>query len=219
MALVGKLVRLKRMSHEDYEHLAEWCSDRSGTYSSGSTDFVSGAELQDFARRSGHVYLAVVTHDGQHVGVVDYARVTYPGNYEIGVNIGDPEQWGAGYGADALGLLLRHLFHSKNAHRVQGVVGLYNKRSIQLVCTRGFIVEGLLRDYLFFDGRYHDGVAISMLRDDYYAMCSTTTGPVLEDTVPSEERVAARHAMERLLSGDTGHHLRAFLNRSEALGG
>ncbi|MGW3951837.1 GNAT family N-acetyltransferase [Streptomyces sp. NPDC004752] len=218
MAMVGKLVRLKRMSHDDFEQLAQWASDRSGAYSSASTDFVSGAELQDYAQQSGHQYLAVVTHDGERlVGVVDYSQATYSGNYEIGVNIGRPEQWSSGYGADALGLLLRYLFHAKNAHRVQGVVGLYNKRSIQLVCSRGFTIEGLLRDYFFLDGAYHDGVAISMLRDDYYAVFRTEQDSDM-DTVPAQERRQARQAVERLLSGETGHHLRTFLGRSEVPG-
>ncbi|MEV5988234.1 GNAT family protein [Streptomyces sp. NPDC052051] len=216
--MVGKLVRLKRMLPEHFEQLAQWASERSGAYSSASTDFVSGEELRDYSQQSGHQYLAVVTHDGaQLVGVVDYSQATYSGNYEIGINIGEPERWSSGYGADALGLLLRYLFHAKNAHRVQGVVGLYNKRSIQLVCTRGFTIEGLLRDYFFLDGSYHDGVAISMLRDDYYAVfCAEGNSDV--DSVPAQERLQAREAVERLLSGETGRHLRAFLGRSEVPG-
>ncbi|WP_329013883.1 GNAT family N-acetyltransferase [Streptomyces sp. NBC_00690] len=214
MAITGKLVRLQRMSDEDYEQLAKWSSGQSGAYSSASAEFLSGEELRDFSRQSGHQYLAVVTDEGQLVGVADYSRATYAGNYEIGINIGDPKHWGAGYGAEALSLLLRHLFHSKNAHRVQGVVGLYNKRSVRLVGERGFIFEGLLRDYFFLDGVYHDGVSISMLRDDYYALGPESPLAPPEDIVPAEDRAQAKEATRVLLAGRTGAHLRSFLEHT-----
>lgn len=213
MTITGRRVCLQRMTADDYELLADWASAVCGAYSSASTDFVSAQDLQDFARQSGHSYLAVVTHEGQLVGVADYAPVTYPGSYEIGVNIGDPARWGGGYGAETLSLLLQYLFHAKNAHRVQGIAGLYNKRSLSLVTSRGFTVEGLLRDYFFLDGEYHDAAVVAILRQDYYALGESTALTPPQDVVPAAEKDEARTFLRNLLASGAQDQLLALLDR------
>jgi hypothetical protein len=84
------------------------------------------------------------------------------------------ELWGSGYGTIAMSDLLEFLFHSKNAHRVQITAAAYNKTMMKIFRS-GFIrIEGILRDYYFFDGEYQDAVIGSILRDEYYKLLRGT---------------------------------------------
>jgi hypothetical protein len=41
---------------------------------------------------------------------------------------------------------------------------------VEFFCSGLLRLEGVLRDYYFLDGEYHDAVIGSLLRDEYYAL-------------------------------------------------
>jgi RimJ/RimL family protein N-acetyltransferase len=181
-------------SDEDCELLARWASSAAGTYASGARAFVSTAEFRDSLGSSPVTFLMVRVHDGGAIGAVTWQNLEHSGSFLIGVMIGDLDLWGGGLGVESVSLLIEYLFHSCNARRVQFICGSYNKPMIEIACSSLVRVEGVLRDYYFLDGAYHDGVIGAILRDDYY---SARCGPGLRpsDVVPDADKAEAHRIL------------------------
>ncbi|HEY3953170.1 MAG TPA: GNAT family protein [Streptosporangiaceae bacterium] len=216
MAMKGTSINLEPVtSDEDCELLARWASSTAGTYASGGRAFVTTAEFRESLGASPTTFLMVRTHQGRAVGAVTWQHLEHSGSFLIGVMIGDPDLWGAGLGVESVSLLIEYLFHSCNAHRVQFICGSYNKPMIEIACSSLIRVEGVLRDYYFLDGAYHDGVIGAILRDDYY---SARCGPGLRpsDVVPETDKAEARKILSGYLAENPITLADLFKTRSRA---
>jgi len=178
-------VTLAPVTGDDYALLAQWVSANAGFYASGTKHQVSADEFREFLDRADDKYLMVCTTDGEPVGAVSWKPAGAPGNYAVGTMIGDPDMWGAGFGAEATILLVGILFDSMNAHRVEFTCGLYNRRSVESLCSGMITIEGVLRDYYFLDGAYHHALTGSILRAEYYARRAPA------EIVPAQDKEAA----------------------------
>ncbi len=85
----------------------------------------------------------------------------------LGIFTGEKEYWGQGYGSDAINALLRFAFREMNLHRIYLHVHDYNERAIRCYEKCGFQLEGRQREALFRDGRYHDVLLMSILREGF----------------------------------------------------
>jgi diamine N-acetyltransferase len=186
-------VTLAPVTEEDYPLLAQWISSNTGVYTSGTQNYASAAEFKEFIERADDKFLTVCTPDGLAIGMVSWKPAGTPGNYVVGAMIGDPDMWGAGFGYEATIRLLRILFGSKRAHRVEFICGVFNLRSIESICSGLITVEGILRDYYFLDGEYHDAVIGSILRDEYHALIEPS------EIIPAKDKEAARRIVADFL--------------------
>lgn len=87
----------------------------------------------------------------------------------LGIGIGDREQWGKGYGREALTLILKYGFDELNLHRVQLTVFEYNERAIALYEKLGFRREGVYREFMLRDGKRYDMYLYGLLRREWEA--------------------------------------------------
>lgn len=87
----------------------------------------------------------------------------------VGIMVGDSAYWGRGYGTDAMQLLLRFLFEQMDMHRVSLQVFGYNQRAVRSYEKCGFVQEGVHRDAIYYDGRYHDEITMAILSTEYCA--------------------------------------------------
>ena len=85
----------------------------------------------------------------------------------IRIGLFDPQYFSKGYGSEALLLMLGHGFNSLNLHRIELGVYDFNPRAIHVYEKLGFKKEGVLRDYLFSGGEYHDQILMSILDHEY----------------------------------------------------
>jgi RimJ/RimL family protein N-acetyltransferase len=199
----GDLVSLEPLIESDYELIARWSSMVAGVYGQGTPVFVSTAELKrdldgDGDGTSG--VLMVVAADGRRIGVLSWSTLAYPDSYTGAIRIGDPELWTQGYGMEANILLLNYLFHERNAHRIHMPVGLYNRQMVQMAVQGVFVLEGILRDFFYLDGKYHDAAVYSVLRDEYYALGRLAPGVgIIQDLIPEAEKKEAVAMAHRAL--------------------
>lgn len=87
----------------------------------------------------------------------------------LGIGIGDREQWGKGYGREAMELVLRYGFNELNLHRIQLTVFQYNERAIALYEKLGFQREGVYREFMQRDGKRYDMYLYGLLRREWEA--------------------------------------------------
>jgi RimJ/RimL family protein N-acetyltransferase len=176
------------VSEEEYELLARWSSSASGALANGGHEYSRPGDFKAVAE-GGSAHILIVRTAGQPVGAVTWEAQHAPGNYTVGVIIGVHELWGGGHGINAVAFLLEYLFHSKNAHRVQITAAAYNKTMMKIFRS-GFVrIEGVLRDFYFLDGEYHDAVIGSILRDEYYNLLHDA---VTDLVAPAEKDEAYR---------------------------
>jgi|GEM_PF-3514905 len=194
----GNFVKLQALEEEDYALFSKWvCPSKVSALARGSQDYATTEEIRQDIQSGNTRYATVLTHDDKKIGFVSWQVQKYEGSYIIGGVIGEPELWDMGYGAEASVLILDYLFHSKNAHKVQFINGLYNQRSVRFLMKNNMLIEGVLRDYFFLDGEYHDAVVTSVLRDEYYSHGSENQP---EDIIPKSEKEQIRKELYEYLN-------------------
>lgn len=84
--------------------------------------------------------------------------------------IGDRENWGKGYGTDAMRIALRYAFTELNVRRVSLGVFDYNPRAIRSYEKVGFRHEGRVRQYLNHEGRRWDILYMGIQQEEWLQM-------------------------------------------------
>ncbi|MDL4817194.1 GNAT family N-acetyltransferase [Actinomadura opuntiae] len=214
--MIGTLATLEHCLPGDYERLAKWFSSRSGWYALGKQKLFSADDLRN-ENLHGRTHFMIVVENGskRRVGAVTWtAKEEYEGSYVIGTGIGDPQLYDQGLGGEAIVLLATHLFHMKNAHRVEFIFGLYNKHAIPVLTQWNVTLEGILRDYFFLDGEYQDAALCSVLRSEFYDFAAK--GDLLSalDEIPNTDKEEARALMCEHLAQMPGGHLAGLFGRT-----
>ena len=91
----------------------------------------------------------------------------------VRLGIGNPDDWGRGYGSDSLRLLLRYAFAELNLFGLMAFIPEYNQVALRLFQRAGFIEEVRRREALNRDGRYWDMIHVGILRDQWIAHAQT----------------------------------------------
>jgi [ribosomal protein S5]-alanine N-acetyltransferase len=162
--LEGRSVRLRPPERRDLEGLFAWYNDpeivapfdrfevdtfddfaRSIERAPG--DPVSLAPRYAVETRSPPEVVGVVGHYRPHP-VLEFVDVWYV--------LGKTEARGKGYGREAVGLLVDHLFDSESVERVGATCDVENVPSVRLLEGLGLRREGTLRSALFHHGAWHD---------------------------------------------------------------
>ncbi|CAH0119221.1 hypothetical protein PAE9249_01720 [Paenibacillus sp. CECT 9249] len=91
-------------------------------------------------------------------------------NANIRIAIDGSGHQGKGYGSEALHLMLDYGFGILNLHRIELNVFDYNGRAKHVYEKLGFKQEGVQREALFYDHKYHDSIMMSILEDEYRRM-------------------------------------------------
>jgi len=205
----GTLVELRRPYDDDYLLIERWLAPTSAAavLTADATGLVTVDEIRALntsgAMRHFMVYLI---GEDRAVGCVNFKRSGPPGCFEIGGAIGQADLWQRGYGIEAFTLLIDHLFHACNAHRVQFTTAAFNKHIIAAATRSEFVCEGILREYYFLDGQWHDAVLWSVLRDEFYASidyaAKISDRYRIPDAVSAEDKAAARRLLADFLSGN-----------------
>ncbi len=98
---------------------------------------------------------------------IGFLRFTYidraSGNVWLRMLIGDKMTWGKGYARDAMQAYLKWLFDVIGIHRVTLECYSTNTRAIEFYRRCGFRKEGVLREAVLIDGKYHDIFSFGML--------------------------------------------------------
>lgn len=187
-------VTLGSAGDRDYVLLSQWAATTPFVYAGGARRYISPADFKGLIEGSRDNFLMIRTSDRRTIGAVSYRTGMYRNSFEIGAMIGESTLWQAGFGLEAVIALFSMLFDSEHAHRIEFICGAFNKPAVQACCSGLIHVEGILRDYYYFDGTYHDAIIGSILRDEYYAMM----GPA--QTVPKEEIAEAGQILREYLA-------------------
>lgn len=85
-----------------------------------------------------------------------------------GIKLANIEQRGKGYGTDAVMAIMRYAFDELGLNRLNGAWFPENIASKNMYMKCGWKEEGIRRNYIFKNGRYHDLVETGILAEEYY---------------------------------------------------
>lgn len=100
-----------------------------------------------------------------NVSFMDIAWVNH--SAEVGIFIGERDEWGKGFGRDVMKLMLRYGFNELNFHRICLRVHADNLRGIKAYQYAGFKHEGVMRQAVYRNGKYIDLYLMSVLRPEW----------------------------------------------------
>lgn len=102
------------------------------------------------------------------IGSVDISSIDLENKHaEIGMAIGNKEYWGKGYGTDTVKTILDYCFDKLGLNKVYLDAWEENKRAIGCYLKCGFKKDGVLRESVFRDGKYHNKRIMSILRGEW----------------------------------------------------
>lgn len=124
----------------------------------------------DNVRKSDRFTFTILTKDGMPIGNMGLEEISWKyRRATIGIMIGEKDQWGKGYGSDAITTLLRYCFEELGMRRVDLFTDSDNHRAQAAYRKCGFQVEGIMRQYRSKNGRVVDDVLMSMISTEWFA--------------------------------------------------
>jgi len=173
--LKGKKVLLRPMKKEDIPRQHEFDQDIETHILNGGPPRSSPLErtqalYETCTKQDTSVDCFAIEADGKYIGHCSLRHsLNYPGLHTLGINIGDRDYWGRGYGRDAILLLLDFGFHYFGARRIGLITNAKNERAIKCFNACGFVEEGRTRKAKWIDGEYTDLVKMGILREEWEA--------------------------------------------------
>jgi RimJ/RimL family protein N-acetyltransferase len=171
--LIGRRVCLRALRRGDLVHLRKWLEDAEIRGLIGEVEAMSKADSEKFLEKvradtQRAWFVVVVKENNKVIGEAGLLRMDRAWRTtDISVIIWEREEWGKGYGTEAVLLLLDHAFRHLDFNRAAvGVVG-FNERALRFWEKVGFRKEGVQRDGYYYDGKYHDFVLMSILEDEF----------------------------------------------------
>ncbi|HRZ77832.1 MAG TPA: GNAT family protein [Bacteroidales bacterium] len=117
------------------------------------------------------IFLAVEENDTrQFVGYVAASNISYiNSNATVGVFFHKSGR-GKGYYREAQVLFYAYLFNEINLHKLNSTIIPYNEVAIRITAAIGFTTDGIRREQIYQNGKYHDEILISLSRDDFFRL-------------------------------------------------
>ena len=178
----GTKIELRPVSLEDIKKTYEWRNDEeTAKLAAGSSLFryshVSKEQIEDDYEKSikksdkrerGEFSIYTLEEVPKHIGSVQYRELNIVSRRcSIGIEVGNKEYWGKGYGSDTMRTLIHYLFQTMNLNRVQLETWSGNVRAIRSYEKCGFVVEGQLRNDAYIDGKYYDTIVMGLLKEEF----------------------------------------------------
>ena len=103
--------------------------------------------------------------DSKKVGSTSVWRISWlHKRAEIGIWI-NTKYWNQGFAQTALKLIKIICFTHLKLNRIEAHIAIENTKSIYIFKKIGFEEEGVLRKYLYLDGKFHDAIILSCINN------------------------------------------------------
>jgi RimJ/RimL family protein N-acetyltransferase len=118
--------------------------------------------------RDSDLHWAVLADDLGHIGFIGLHQIHWPLRFATGgLMIGNRAAWGKGFATDAVRVRTRFAFEQLGLHRIEGHT--INPAMRRVYEKSGYRHEGVARQKVWRDGRWHDADLFAVLDTDYFA--------------------------------------------------
>jgi diamine N-acetyltransferase len=178
--LKGEKVVLRPYSRDDVSCMTKWLNDPD-TIKYIASRCMYGAfresmeEAYDTLKKFSNSKIFIIeTLDNKVIGMINLNTISWEWrNSEIGVLIGEKDNWGKGYATDAMRVLLVFGFNRLNLHRIYLHVSEANVGAIRCYEKLGFKKEAILREAEYRCGKYENAVLMGILQEEFKQILKT----------------------------------------------
>lgn len=185
----GEKVSLRAVEREDIEYFYRWSNDTElrGLFGSAMV-FCSRDQVREGFEDHGNplnMYFTIVENDAKKpVGGCSLNDIDYINRSAVcSLYIGDRDNRGKGLGTEAMLLLERFAFMDLGLNRIGSKVFDFNNIAIRCYKSCGMKVEGIMRENLYRDGKWHDVYFMGILKREY------------EETIEGGDRICSEGNM------------------------
>lgn len=175
--LIGSNIVLRPLKMDDLEHCHQWRNDLELIRMTQGIRFPKTLEmdqewfqsaLTDKSNRN--IYFGIdELESNQFIGIIQLNNIDYiSGTAVWGFIIGEKSKRGKGYSQEAPALMFRYAFEVLNLKKIFGYPISSNPATFKMhEKIGGFEEEGRLKKHVYFDGKYHDVVILSLFRENF----------------------------------------------------
>ncbi|EPY09004.1 acetyltransferase [Paenibacillus alvei TS-15] len=171
--IAGKRIYLRPFTGDDIEWYYEALLQQESSRLTGTKKLFSKEVLQNYlntiAADSARAQFVITLQDDDRpigeIAIMDMDPSNRSGHIRIAIFA--EEDCGQGYGSEAMILMLDYGFGMMNLNRIELVVFSYNARAVHAYEKVGFVQEGIQREALYYNHKYHDSIMMSMLAREF----------------------------------------------------
>jgi len=167
-------IYLRALELDDYKVSIQWRNDDEiSNLVGGPKYYVSSEREKEWVRNAifdnSKIVLAICLKDSnKYIGNIMLQDIDYVNRSgHVPVLIGDKTEWNKGYATEARMLMLHYAFYHKGLERIVAYVLEDNISSLKMHEKCGYKVEGVLRRSVYKNGKFHNQVVLSILRDEF----------------------------------------------------
>ena len=174
--LRGKRVKLGPIKREYIDSFLKWFNDPEITRYLVAyrpmTRMMEEEWLENLKNREDSILFSIVCphEDGSEklIGNCGLHKIDWKNRVaEAGIVIGEIKYQSKGLGTEAMELLLDYGFKTVNLNRIELHVYDYNTKAIKSYKKVGFIEEGRKRQFMWYNGCYHDAIMMGILAEEW----------------------------------------------------
>jgi RimJ/RimL family protein N-acetyltransferase len=171
--LIGERIYLRPLERADAPVLQPWVNNPLVTRTLLRQWPLSLANEEEFIDRMAHSehdlgLLIALKETDRPLGGTGFHQIDFRNRHaSFGILLGEPADWGKGYGTEATRLMVGHAFETMNLNRVWLHVYEFNEAGIRAYEKVGFRKEGVLRQDVYREGRYWNTIVMGILRGDW----------------------------------------------------
>lgn len=173
--LKGQKITLRPIVANDARAMFASLNDKESMYLTGTQQSFTLEQVEAFCARvfedDGRVdYAVTLPDDLAYLGEVVLNDIDWTNkSAHFRIAMASPKSRDKGFGSEATKLLLEHAFNTLKLHRIALEVFDFNPRAQHVYKKLGFVQEGVLRDVLLWEDKYHNAIQMALLAPDYRA--------------------------------------------------
>jgi len=174
MELKGKLTALRPLTTDDAQITLKWRLSERARFLNRGAETVEQQKSWIAAKEKTGDLNFIIEYQQSPVGMIALHNIsTIHRNAIIGrLLIGEQSAVGnAPVSFEAEVLLLDYAFETLGLHKIYGDIREDNKGVIKLRSYLGYHQDGILRDYIYDNGQYINGIMVSILENEYWKIC------------------------------------------------
>ena len=163
--LKGKNIVLRPLALGDLKKINIWRNDVDLIKLTLGIRFPKTIEMEEewfkeilLDRSNKNIYYGIEESlSGDFIGIVQLNNIDYISRHcEFGIMIPEIKNQKKGYATNAMEVLFNYALNVLNLRKICLKVVDYNKKAVKLYHNFGFKDEGILKEQIYFDNKYHD---------------------------------------------------------------
>lgn len=175
MNLYGDRIKLRALEPEDMEKLRETVNDPEIEKLVGGWSFpISRKQQIDWYEKvindKTSLRFAIETGEDGFIGMADLRNIDWKNRVAShGIKIANKSYRGKGFGRDVVLAVMKYAFEELQLNRLDVTILENNIVSQKLYIDKcGFVVEGIRRNCVFKNNKYHNQLLLGILREEYF---------------------------------------------------